>query len=154
MTGLEFRISFTCEVKSHHFGGFNFYYEDSLRRMVVQLVKVAELFYKECKLRGTDKELLVNKKGRPCVLVVKLRYKGKNRKFVVPLRSNIAQNTPKEQYFALPPNSSTKDGNRHGVHYIKMFPIDDKYIQKYISEYENGKKNRMTPEFDDILSWL
>lgn len=69
------------------------------------------------------------------------------------------------------------------MHYIKMFPIDDKYIQKYriednpymqqvkaildknekeivsscqkyISEYENGKKNRMTPEFDDILSWL
>lgn len=33
--------------------------------------------------------------------------------------------------FSLPPNSATKSGKRHGVHYIKLFPIDSKYIQKY-----------------------
>lgn len=90
----------------------------------MQLVKVGEQFYQECKKHGTDKELLFNKSGRPCVLIVKLKYKGQNHKFVVPLRSNISANTPRNQYFALPPNSATKSGNRHGVHYIKLFPID------------------------------
>lgn len=94
----------------------------------MQLVKVGTQFYQECKIRGTDKELLFNKNGRPCVLIIKLKYKGQNRKFVVPLRSNITSDTPKDQYFPLPPNSSTKAGNRHGVHYIKLFPIDSKYI--------------------------
>ena len=149
----------------------------------MMLVKVAESFYQECKKRGTDKELLFNKGGRPCVLIVKLKYKGQNHKFVVPLRSNIASITPKEQYFPLPPNSATKAGKRHGVHYIKLFPIDDKYIQKYriennvymqniksildkskkdiitacqkyLYEYEQGNKNPMTPDIDGILEWL
>jgi len=39
----------------------------------VQLVKVGEQFYQECKKHGTDKELLFNKSGRPCVLIVKLK---------------------------------------------------------------------------------
>ena len=114
---------------------------------------------------------------------MKLKYKGQNHKFVVPLRSNIAANTPKNQYFALPSNSATKSGNRHGVHYIKLFPIDSKYIQKfriennaymqqvksildknekdiiiacqnYLYECNQGKKNPMTPDIDGILSWL
>lgn len=97
----------------------------------MQLVKVGNSFYEECKKRGTDKELLFNKSGRPCVLIVKLKYKGQNYKFVVPLRSNIASNAPKDQYFPFPPNPATKDRNRHGVHYIKLFPINSKYIQKY-----------------------
>lgn len=149
----------------------------------MQLVKVGNQFYEECKKRGTDKELLFNKSGRPCVLILKLKYKGQKQKFVVPLRSNIASNTPKEQYFPLPPNSATKAGNRHGVHYIKLFPIDSKYIQKYriennaymqqikaildknekeiimacqnyLKECEQGKKNLMTPDIDGILSWM
>ena len=149
----------------------------------MQLVKVGEQFYQECKKRGTDKELLFNKNGRPCVLIVKLKYKGHNHKFVVPLRSNIASNVPKNQYFPLPPNSATKPGNRHGVHYIKLFPIDSKYIQKYrienntymeqvkaildkndkdiiaacqnyLYECEQGKRNSMSPDIDRILSWL
>lgn len=149
----------------------------------MQLVKVSESFYQECKEHGTDKELLFNKGGRPCVLIVKLRYRGHNHKFVIPLRSNIAANIPKNQYFALPPNSGTKSGNRHGVHYIKLFPIDSKYIQKYriennaymqqiksildknekmiitacqnyLHECEQGKRNPMSPDIDGILSWL
>lgn len=149
----------------------------------MQLVKVGNQFYQVCKARGTDKELLFNKNGRPCVLIIKLKYKGQNRKFVVPFRSNITSNTPKEQYFPLPPNPATKPGNRHGIHYIKIFPINDKYIQKYriennvymqliksildknekdiiracqnyLCEYEEGRKNPMTPDIDGILSWL
>lgn len=102
---------------------------------------------------------------------------------MVPIRSNISANAPKEQYFALPPNASTKPGKRHGIHYIKMFPIDKKYIQPYkiskngylvmvkgildkneskiikacqdyLSRYEKGQGSTMTPDIDGILSWL
>lgn len=149
----------------------------------MQLVKVNEQFYQECSKRGTDHELLFNKAGRPCVLIVKLKYKGKNHKFVVPLRSNIVANAPKNEYFPLPPNPTTKSGNRHGVHYIKLFPIDSKYVQKYriennsymqtikgildknekkiisdcqkyLVECEQGKRSPFTPDIDGILSWL
>lgn len=149
----------------------------------MQLVKVGTQFFEECKKRGTDKELLYNKSGRPCVLILKLKYKGKKYKFVVPIRSNISSNTPKKQYFPLPTNSATKSGNRHGLHYIKMFPIDSKYIQKYkiennkymqqikniidknekeiimncqkyLDEYEQGKGSFMSPDIDGILSWI
>ena len=82
---------------------------------------------------GTDSEML-KKPGRPCVLVIKLKYKGRNMDFAIPLRSNISANTPKNQYFNLPTRSTTKAGNRHGIHYIKMFPIDKKYLLRYRTE--------------------
>ena len=149
----------------------------------MKIVKVTNQFYADCKAHGTDKELLFNKNGRPCVLIVQLMYRGKRQKFVVPIRSNIAANTPKNQYFPLPPNASTKTGNRHGIHYIKLFPIDSKYIQKYriennlfwmqiksildknekeiisacqeyLIEYEKGNGHSMSPDIDGIISWL
>ena len=149
----------------------------------MNLVKVSNQFFLDCKEHGTDRELMFNKDGRPCILIMKLKYKGANHKFAVPLRSNIAANVPKRQYFALPPNSATKSGNRHGVHYIKIFPIDNKYLQKYriknntyllqiksildknekeiinecqeyLAKYEQGLGNFMTPDIDGILLWL
>ena len=86
---------------------------------------------------GQIKNCFIIKNGRPCVLILKLKYKGKRHKFVVPIRSNISSNTPKKQYFSLPTNSATKTGNRHGLHYIKLFPIDNKYIQKYRIDNNN-----------------
>lgn len=150
---------------------------------MMQIVKVSNQFFIECKQNGMDKELLFNKSGRPCVLIVHLKYKEKRQRFVVPLRSNIVANTPKEQYFSLPPNAVTKAGNRHGVHYIKLFPIESKYVQQYriqnnsfmyqikeildknekiiieacqnyLTEYEQGKGHPMSPDIDGILSWL
>ncbi len=149
----------------------------------MNLVKVNSQFFTDCKAHGTDKELMFSKDGRPCILIMKLKYKGANHKFAVPLRSNIAADVPKEQYFALPPNSATRSGNRHGVHYIKMFPIDNKYLQKYrignntyllqvksildknekqiinacqeyLTKYEQGLGSSMTPDIDGILLWL
>ena len=134
-------------------------------------------------MHKTDKELMSNKNGRPCILIMNLKYKGIAHKFAVPLRSNIAPDVPKDQYFALPPNSNTKPGYRHGVHYIKIFPIDNKYLQKYrienntyllqvksildknekqiitacqqyLNKYEQGIGCNMTPDIDGILSWL
>lgn len=76
----------------------------------MQLVTVAKDFFTQCKKHGTDRELLYDKQGRPCVLIVDLIYKGKKHTFVVPLRSNISKSAPKSQYFPLPPNASTQPG--------------------------------------------
>ncbi|MBO6245743.1 MAG: hypothetical protein J6N55_05615 [Anaerovibrio sp.] len=80
--------------------------------------------------RKIDKEML-DKHGRPCLLVVRLKYKDKNRMFAIPFRSNIPGNVPKSQYFSLPPRPSTKQGHRHGIHYIKMFPVAKCYLERY-----------------------
>lgn len=148
----------------------------------MRLVKIANKFFKECKKHKVADELLYNEDGRPSVLIMKLKYKNDYHKFVVPLRSNISPTTPKEQYFSLPPNSKTKKKHSHGIHYIKLFPITDKYVQSYLisekfdllvkkiideneqdiiqscQEYlkqcENGKKHFMTPDIDGILKML
>ncbi len=149
----------------------------------MHLVKVSPTFYNNCKIHGTDSELLFNESGRPCVLLLKLMYKGQKRSFVVPLRSNIAPNVPKSQYFPLPPNKNTRPGCRHGIHYIKIFPISKEYIQKYnidgniflqkvnsiinfntkaivtacqnyLAQAETGNRHPMTPDIDGILTWL
>lgn len=80
-----------------------------------------------------DPEVL-KKTARPCVLIIRLKYKGVNRSFAVPLRSNISAHTPKDQYFALPTRSSTRAGNHHGLHYIKMFPVIKKLPFRMKSE--------------------
>ena len=77
---------------------------------------------------------VMHKVGRPYVLVVRLKYKGCNRDFAVPIRSNIPAAAPKEQYFALPPRPSTKPKNRHGLHYIKMFPVAKRHLLRYRTE--------------------
>lgn len=69
-----------------------------------------------------DPEML-HKSKRPCVLVIQLKYKGRRQTFAVPIRSNINASAPKDQYFPLPPRRTTRAGNRHGIHYIKMFPV-------------------------------
>ena len=149
----------------------------------MRLVKVSKQFYIDALTNGTNKELLENEAGRPCVLIVDLVYKGKKIKFVVPLRSNISSNTPSKQFFSLPPNSRTKPGKHHGIHYIKMFPINNKYINNYLisgnnyligikqiidknesaiikacqdflTDYENGKGTLFTPDIDGILNWV
>ncbi len=78
----------------------------------MKLVKVNSQFFLDCIMHKTDKELMSNKNGRPCILIMNLKYKGIAHKFAVPLRSNIAPDVPKDQYFALPPNSNTKPGYR------------------------------------------
>lgn len=98
----------------------------------MRLVKISNKFFDECKKNNVHKELMFNEDGRPSVLIAKLKYKGVYHKFVIPLRSNISPKTPKEQYFSLPPNRKTKPHHSHGIHYIKLFPIRDKYIQSYL----------------------
>ena len=53
----------------------------------MRLVKVNNEFYEKCMQNNTTQELMFNEQGRPCVLIVRLKYKNKKREFIVPLRS-------------------------------------------------------------------
>jgi len=68
---------------------------------MISLVKIKQEFYDLCAQHGVADELMFNENGRPCVLLVRLRYKGNLGTFVVPLRSNIAPSTVKSEYFSL-----------------------------------------------------
>lgn len=148
----------------------------------MKLVKVSNEFFTLCKNNNVNKELMFNEDGRPSVLVMKLKYRDTYRKFIVPLRSNISSSTPKDQYFSLPPNPKTKSHHSHGIHYIKLFPIVDEYVQTYVisekfdlmvkkiiddnerviieacqnylEKCENGQKHFMTPDIDGIIQVL
>ena len=124
MTGFKCRISFKCNSPK----GLFFLGEK------MNLVKVHWKFFELCKEAGADpnNQLLHNESGRPCVLILKLKYKGEDRDFVVPMKSNVSANTDRNTFFALPPNSRTKPGNYHGIYYVKLFPVHKKYIQPYL----------------------
>ncbi len=40
----------------------------------------------------------------------------------------------KGQYFALPPRSTAKPGRRHGIHHIKMFPVQKRFQRRFRAE--------------------
>ena len=80
-----------------------------------------------------DPEML-QKSTRPCVLIIRLKYRDHSYDFAVPIRSNIPASAPKEQYFALPPRPQTRSRNHHGIHYIKMFPVTKQYLVRYRTE--------------------
>ena len=92
----------------------------------MRLVKISNEFFNKCRKNNVHSELMSNEDGRPSVLLIKLKYKEQYHKFVVPLRSNISPKTPKDQYFSLPLNPKTKPCHSHGIHYIKLFPIDNR----------------------------
>lgn len=99
----------------------------------VSAMKIVSVHNDLISIYSADPEILT-KSGRPCVLVVRLSYKGKRYDFAIPLRSNIPSGAPKDQYFSLPPRPSAKPHNRHGLHYIKMFPVTEKYLVRYRTE--------------------
>ena len=94
----------------------------------MKFVTISKTFFDLC---GEDAELLQKGDSRPHLLVLSLRYKGEKRRFAVPLRSNIPPSAPKSQYFALPPRPTTKPKHRHGLHYVKMFPILPQYQERF-----------------------
>ncbi|MCD7884456.1 MAG: hypothetical protein LUI87_12240 [Lachnospiraceae bacterium] len=145
----------------------------------MKLVKIDTVLLEKYK---DDSEILV-KDSRPCVLVVRLKYKDRIQDFAVPLRSNIPASADKSQFYPLPPRSSTKPGNRHGLHYIKMFPVSSKYLiryrtegnayatlicgildkherqivrerQRYLKAYENGERLPYSTDIDYLLTQL
>lgn len=94
----------------------------------MKFVTVSEAYFR---MLSTDREVLFRENRRPHLLVVSLTYQGRRHNFAVPLRSNIPHSALKEHYFALPPRPSTRPGNHHGLHYIKMFPINKSAQEKF-----------------------
>jgi len=91
-------------------------------------------FFEKYDLYNIDRELLnneENKHNRPYVIILRLKYKNVRQDFAIPFRTNI-QNTLKSfEYFSLPPRKETKQNHIHGLHFAKMFPIINKYLEKY-----------------------
>lgn len=71
MTGCKCRISFMCQfliaslIEAIIFGG------------IMELVKVNNDFYNKCIKNGTTEEIMFNEQRRPCVLILRLKYKNK-----------------------------------------------------------------------------
>ena len=145
-------------------------------------MRLITLDSKDLKKYSVDPEML-QKAKRPCALIIHLKYKGHRYDFAVPLRSNISPSTPKSQYFPLPPRKTTKPKHRHGVHYIKMFPVKrnilkyyrttgnaeasliktiltqhEKQIiqecQKYLIDYEKGIRSPYSTNIDKLINVL
>jgi hypothetical protein len=144
-------------------------------------MKLASISNDFFKLFSDDKELLHNKENRrPYLIIIKLKYKGKKQDFAIPFRSHISKYIPKEQYFSLPPRPKTKHNEIHGLHYIKMFPIKKKFLEKfstnkdkyykiivkiinknqkkiikeaqsYLSKYEEGRGHKYSPNIEYIF---
>ena len=101
-----------------------------------------------------DSEIL-QKSTRPYVLVIRLKYKNEKYDFAIPIRSNIPASAPKNQYFALPPRPQTRPKYRHGLHYIKMFPVTKQYLIRYRTEGNNfATLIQITPTFPFFQDFL
>ena len=61
----------------------------------MRIVAISNEFCKECS--EVDREFM-SKNERPCLLVLRLKFRGKRRDFAVPFRSNIAPNVPKVNF--------------------------------------------------------
>ena len=146
----------------------------------MKFVTVSDDFFS---LVSGDREILHKGSRRPHLLLIKLKYRGQVLDFAVPFRSNIPSAENKMHYFPLPPRSATHQSRRHGLHYIKMMPIDRKYLekfwigendeyityqkivsknikrivtecQKYLNEYEQNGRPNYAVDIDRIISIL
>ncbi|NRT32626.1 hypothetical protein BJV38_004789 [Clostridium beijerinckii] len=102
--------------------------------MKIKVCSIKQSFYD---MFDDSVELEKNEK-RPCLIIVRLKYRGVKCDFAIPFRSNISNGATRKEYFPLPPRKTTKKGKKHGLHYIKMFPIKKEYIYSY---YSDNKEN-------------
>lgn len=118
----------------------------------MKIVTISDNYIKDI---GTADNEFMFKHGRPCIVVIKLKFRGKRQDFAVPFRSNISPLAPKWQYFTLPPRPTTKPYHRHGIHYIKMFPISKVYQQRFRieeNEYYQNIQNILNKHEKQIIS--
>lgn len=118
-----------------------------------KLVGISEDYFKNF----DDSELLSsldsNGNRRPFVIIIKLKYRGQNRSFAIPLRSNIPSYYNNKDYVSLPPRGKTKTNCVHGLHIIKMFPVTKKFFLKYHVDSIQDKLVQATIEkkFEEIF---
>ena len=114
----------------------------------MNIVSISDEFIELCS--SGDREFMI-KHGRPCIIVVRLRFRGKRRDFAVPFRSNIAPNVPKDQYFPL-------EGNEY--YRIIQGAIDSHTkdivgaCQRYLDRYETCGRPRFAVDIDRIIELL
>lgn len=132
------------------------------------------------KLSNFDPSNFLLESGRrPHCIILNLKFRDNNYNFAIPFRSNINSNVPKHTYFSLPTRYSTKSHRIHGLHFIKMFPVHNffldkisistdfmnqiRYIEKhknevqelaqnYLFNYENGNREMFCLDLDGILN--
>jgi hypothetical protein len=108
-------------------------------------------FFEHC---GDDPELLT-KQGRPHVLLLRMRYCDRRLTFALPLRSNIPPQTPADLFYPLPPNPHTRPLMRHGLHFVKMFPVSKACYQAFRfkpNEYYVGLVQYLDKHYEDIVN--
>lgn len=105
--------------------------------MKIKVCSIKQSFYD---MFDNSVELEKNEK-RPCLVIVKLKYRNISCNFAIPFRSNISRGATRNEYYPLPPRKTTNKGKKHGLHYIKMFPITKDYIRKYYSENKENKND-------------
>lgn len=105
--------------------------------MKIKVCSIKQSFYD---MFDNSIELEKNDK-RPCLIILRLKYRGTKCSFAIPFRSNISKGATRKEYFPLPRRKTTKDCKKHGLHYIKMFPITKDYINSYYSENEENKND-------------
>lgn len=99
--------------------------------------KLKNSYYEAIKL--VDDEVLHNNNGRrPYIILVDLMYHDEKQTFAVPCRSNIKDDAPAHTYFPLPRRYKTRDGNRHGLHYIKIIPVHRKLTEN-VQMHDNSE---------------
>ena len=111
----------------------------------VRVVGLNAKFFDEHDLYNIDDEIMPNETSghkRPYVVIIKLNFKGSKQDFAVPFRSNISGSNDNANYFALPPRKETRKFHRHGLHFIKMLPIEKEYFEKYNYPTNNASASR------------
>lgn len=130
---------------------------ENLYKRKIKIVSLKDSFFDLFK-DGSDNEILqINPEHhkRPCLVLIKTKYKDRNYTFALPFRSNISKSAPKHTYHQLITNFKTEKKNRHGLHYIKALPVDStKYFNAYIPE--NNLKDKLVmaqveKELPDII---
>ena len=88
------------------------------------------------------------------MLLLRMRYRGKGLTFAVPLRSNVSPMTPTELFYPLPPGPRTRPTMRHGLHFVKMFPVSKECYQAFRlkpNEYYAGLVRYLDKHYKDIV---
>lgn len=101
----------------------------------MRIVAINNTYFNKC---TKPNELLINTNRRAHVVILNLKYKGIKYNFAIPFRSNISGNVEPNLFFSLPPTSNTRKGNKHGLHFTKMFPIENKYFGKFHIEKDSS----------------
>jgi len=109
--------------------------------MRIRLVSIKEDFFN---IFDFPTEIMTKEFGgddRPFLVILRLKYKDETQSFALPFRSNIQVNKNTiGLYYPLPRRKTTKPNHVHGLHYIKMFPINIQYCNKFVLSESNYNK--------------